>query len=68
MSIDRLSNKSGYSFPNVRLVRQVVNFLRGANTLATAYELAYMSMYVKGVMLSSNGVRNRDRPPDRWEF
>jgi hypothetical protein len=48
MSLDRLSNASGYALPNLRLVHAIVNMTRGAATLQQMAVMKYLGLSAMG--------------------
>lgn len=68
MSIDRLNNRRGYDFANVRLVTQALNFARGSMTMAECYRVMAFSLHHKGVQLRGADIISTDPDHDQWRF
>lgn len=68
MSIDRLSNASGYSLGNVWLVHAFVNMARGAATLQQMHVMKALSLARMGALVGDPAVLQRGTAPETWQF
>ena len=67
-SIDRLSNSSGYSLMNARLVTKIVNFSRGSASLLDFQKIMYFSVALAGARVSGGDLLDQSGNPENWQF
>jgi hypothetical protein len=68
MSLDRLSNASGYTLPNLRLVHAIVNMTRGAATLQQMAVMKYLGLAATGAAIDDSAILRRGADPEAWNF
>ena len=67
-SVDRLSNSSGYSLVNTRLVTRIVNFSRGSASLLDFQKVMYFSVALAGASVSGGDLLDQSGSPENWQF
>jgi len=68
MSLDRLSNDSGYSLENLRVVHAVVNLLRGRTTFQQMKIQKILSLARDGALVQDDMILSRGIRPEDWKF
>lgn len=68
MSLDRLSNRSGYSIGNLRVVHAIVNLARGQATLQQMWISKLLSLVAAGIDVNHPSIMTRGPRPEDWAF